>query len=93
MSVLEGVSLCLVLLLALYGCAQATVRLVQRILRPHKPKVSLVLSVCEKDDLEQQVRYARWLSLEWSIPICVDGCELDDEGRHIVSVLLKEKYR
>ena len=92
MTVLEGLSLCVVLMLALYGCAQAAVRAVQWILRPQRPQVSLVLSLCEKEDLEQQIRFAQWLSAEWSIPLQVDVPEPDDEIKHILACLSSEKY-
>ncbi len=91
MTVWDGLSLCFVLLLALYGCAQAMVRIVSRILRPKKPRVTLVLTVGSQEDLEQQIRYAQWISCECRIPLRTDTEDIDDETRRIVAALLDEK--
>ena len=92
MTVWEGISLCFVLLLALYGCAQATMRLVQKMLRPKTPRITILLTVSEQEDLEHQIRFAQWLSHEWGIPICVESQGLGEEAKHIAATLLKEKY-
>ena len=92
MGVLESLSLCVVLLLALYGCAQATFRIVQNILRPHIPRVALLLTVTDQEDLEQQIRFAQCLSREWRIPIQVETQQFNEDAQWIISVLLDEKY-
>ena len=93
MTVSEGVVLCAVLFLALYGCARFTMDGVKRLLRPHQPNVKLVITLYKTQDLEQQVRYARLLADECRLPLIVDTAALDEEGLQLVSVLLSENYR
>ncbi len=88
MGVMEAISLCTVLLLALYGCAQAVTRVVQRLLRPTRPSLSLTVSLQKGEDAEQQIRFAKWLSKEWSIPIRIEDGALDEETRTIVRFLM-----
>ena len=93
MTVSEGIVLCAVLLLALYGCARFTMDSVKRLLRPHEPHVQLVVTLHKTQDLEQQVRYAKVLADECRIPLSTDTTALDEEGMRLVSVLLSENYQ
>ena len=78
------------LLLALYGCAQAVIHLVRLLSRPSKPRLKLMLSLQGENDAEQQIRFARLLSKELSIPLDVEAQALDDASRRIVRALLGE---
>lgn len=91
MDVFEAVSLIFVLLLALYGCAQAVTNLVRLLLRPKKPCLKLLLRLQEQSGIEQQIRFAKLVSKELVIPIEVIARDLDDDSRQIVQVLLREE--
>lgn len=88
MGVAEKTALCIVLLLALYGFARGMMTLAERLLRPSRPNVSVLLILNDREDLEQQIRYGKWLSKEWRVPLCTQGTVSTEESEKIVRVLL-----
>ena len=91
MGVAEGISLVFVLLLSLYGCAQAITGLARVFVRPSKTELKLVLTLKNDEETEQQIRFAKMLSKEWKIPLEAECTEADGDTVQIARVLLNEK--
>lgn len=84
------ISLTVVLLLALYGCAQVFLCIGERLCRPHKRRVLLVLPLDSTvTDTEQQIRYAQMLAKQYHLRLALVDRGIDDDTRQIAQLLLR----
>lgn len=84
MTVLEGLALTVVLLLALYGCACLITNAVCAMWRPKEPHLHLVLTLYGgEDNVEQKLQFARLLSVQTRIPLTVNDEGMSEDARKI----------
>lgn len=92
----EAIALVIVLLLALYGAAQAALGLAFRLLRPEKQRLYLLLPFKgHAQDAEQQIRFAHTLVGRLVIhkkapTLAVLDLGMDGETRRIAELLMSE---
>ncbi len=85
----QCISLVLVLLLSLYGCAHLFERAAYALLRPRDPCVRFYVALKgHTEDIEQQIRFAQQLSRQLSIRLMIDEEGMDEEGKRMVYRLL-----
>ncbi len=90
MGIVEMISLTVVLLLALYGCAQLFLGAAERLYRPRRGRVLLVLPLDgEVTDAEQQIRYAQMLAKQYRLRLALVDNGVADDTRLIAQLLLR----
>ena len=88
MDMWQGISLTIVLLLALYGCAQLVRHAVEWLLRPkHQRLCALLVLSGAVEEVEQQMRYAKEWASARHLPLVIADDGMDEETRNIATVL------
>ena len=91
MGVTQMLSLTVVLLLALYGCAKLMTGLVTELCRPSAKRLRLVLDLQADDPIEQEIRFAERVAKECGIVLEVNTDELYGEALRTAGVLLGDR--
>lgn len=92
MDIWQGLSLTVVLLLALYGCGTMVRHGVERLLRPQEQRLCLMLTLSgHNEDVEQQVRFAQEWASARRLPLVIADGGMDDETRRIACLLVGEE--
>ena len=88
MDIWEGVSLTIVLVMALYGCAQLLRHTVEWLLRPKQQRLYVLLRLAGTvEEVEQQVRYAKEWASARHLPLLIGDDGMDNETHTIATAL------